>query len=634
MSGIAGIVRFDGTGVDRALIEAMTERLAYRGPDGINHWSAQNAALGHCMLHATPESLEEVQPFRSRDERYVLVMDGRIDNWESLRSELTAARIALHTITDAELVLAAYEKWGHECLSHIDGDFAFAIWDTKERALFCARDRFANKPFHYHWDGNTFAFASDLRPLLDLPWVSRVLNESLIAQFFASEWYSHDETFWQNVLRLPAAHRLQVTANGLSIKRYWEPDLFSKLPCKTDGEYIEYYRALLFESVRQRSRSHRSIACEVSGGLDSSAVFGVAHQLEQAHTLLAPRIDGYTLDFSGHPHADELVYARAVGAHLNRTIHEIKPASPPLNWYRERAARLLDFPDYPHGAMGLSILQSAAARGSRVLLSGTGGDEWLGGDLVYYAEAWQDRKSQSWLTFLRSEQRAIGLKNTIWNALRHGIAPSAPEFVKRLARQLRGQTSNDKPNFDWVAEPLAAMLRQHEATQSSKVQPRVARASQRRLLQILHYPYASFSREWNERRCAMAGLEWRQPLMSKAVVEFAFATPARIRAREHIDRWLHRKTLDGLLPGFVRNRTTKSEFMVSFEAYWPYVGSSLADHRIAHADRWVHVSTMQALYRSGLRARHRAWHVGSLWAVASLSNVIEQTRTKPHDPDD
>ncbi len=245
MSGIAGVVRFDGASVAPGLIERMTAAMAHRGPDGIRHWTKGSVALGQCMLCTTPESLDERQPLANEDESLVLVVDGRVDNWEDLRRDLLERDAVLRDRTDAELVLRAYETWGRDCLARIDGDFALVIWDAKRSEAFCARDRFGQKPFHYHWDGRTLAFASDVHAILSLPWVPQRLNEGMVAEFLANEWLSLDETFWQGVLRLPQAHRMTVDTRGPCLERYWAPDLHATLPCRSEGEYAEHYRALL-----------------------------------------------------------------------------------------------------------------------------------------------------------------------------------------------------------------------------------------------------------------------------------------------------------------------------------------------------------------------------------------------------
>ena len=287
MSGIAGIIHFDGRPVEPGQVEAMTAAMHYRGPDGIHHWRKGNVALGQCMLRTTPESLEETQPLTNEDESLVLVMDGRVDNWEELRRELLGKGAVLRTRADAELVLRAYEVWGRDCLPHIDGDFALVIWDARRQEAFCARDRVGNKPFNYHWNGKTLAFASEVRPVLELPWVAEIPDEGKLAELLADRWLSREETLWKDILRLDAAHTLRVDSSGAKVHNYWKPDLFEVLPYRTDQEYVDHYLELLVDTVRRLSRSHRPIAYEVSGGLDSSAVLCIANHLQRAGRLPA-----------------------------------------------------------------------------------------------------------------------------------------------------------------------------------------------------------------------------------------------------------------------------------------------------------------------------------------------------------
>jgi asparagine synthase (glutamine-hydrolysing) len=295
MSGIAGIIHFDGKPVEPGLIERMTGAMAHRGPDGINHWVKGSVALGLCILRTTPESLEEHQPLTNEDESLVLVMDGRVDNWEKLRKDLLSRGSKLRTRADAELVLRAYEIWGRDCLAQIDGDFALVVWDARRQESFCARDRMGNKPFNYHWDGKTLVFSSELHAILALPWVPENPNDGMLAEFLANEWYSRDETFWQGIRRLVAAHRMVADASGPRLEQYWEPDLWAVLPYGNDDDYVDHYRELFIDVVQRMSRSSQRLACEVSGGLDSSAIFAVAENLRRQNKLPAPGIDGYVL---------------------------------------------------------------------------------------------------------------------------------------------------------------------------------------------------------------------------------------------------------------------------------------------------------------------------------------------------
>jgi asparagine synthase (glutamine-hydrolysing) len=227
----------------------------------------------------------------------------------------------------------------------------------------------------------------------------------MLAEFLANEWYSRDETFWQGIRRLVAAHRMVADAGALRLEQYWEPDLWATLPYSNDDDYIDHYRELFIDVVQRMSRSSQRLACEVSGGLDSSAIFAVVENLRRQNKLPAPGIDGYVLDFRDDPDANELEYSRSVGDYLGLPIHEILPSRMPLSWYRERAQRYREFPSYPNGVMGLGIRKAAAGQGSRALLVGVGGDEWLCGSRSYYAEALAEKQWKILFACLDADRR-------------------------------------------------------------------------------------------------------------------------------------------------------------------------------------------------------------------------------------
>ena len=326
----------------------MTAAMQYRGPDGIHHWRRGNVALGQCMLRTTPESLEETQPLTNEDESLVLVMDGRVYNWEELRRELLGKGAVLRTRADAELVLRAYEVWGRDCLTRIDGDFALVIWDARRQEAFCARDRMGNKPFTYHWTGKTLYFASEQQAILRQPSVPQVLNEGMVAEYLAAQWFSRTETLWQDVLRLDAAHTMVVTPSGPTLSHYWAPDLQASLSFRSDQECAEHYRALLFDVVRRLSRSTHPIACEVSGGLDSSAIFAVAENPEATGKLAARQRWRATRWTSvATPMPMRSITAGRSGRIWARPVHEVPPAHLPLSWYEDTARHFWTSPSFP-----------------------------------------------------------------------------------------------------------------------------------------------------------------------------------------------------------------------------------------------------------------------------------------------
>lgn len=185
MSGIAGIYYPDGRPVDRTDLERMGAAIAHRGPDGEGVWSNGPVALGHRMLWTTPESLQERLPRLSATGDFVLTADARIDNRDDLVAALDLSDRPTSEVTDSQLILAAYEKWGTSCSEKLLGDFAFAVWDSRRQQLFCSRDPMGIKPFYYYHTAGVFAFASEIQALLCLDGVPRRLNEVKVADFLA-----------------------------------------------------------------------------------------------------------------------------------------------------------------------------------------------------------------------------------------------------------------------------------------------------------------------------------------------------------------------------------------------------------------------------------------------------------------
>lgn len=623
MSGIAGIIHFDGAPVEPGLVEQMTAAMAYRGPDGINHWVKGPVALGQCMLRTTPESLEETQPLTNEDASLVLVMDGRVDNWEELRQELLGCGAVLRNRSDAELVLRAYECWGRECLKHIDGDFALVIWNARQRRAFCARDRMGNKPFLYHWDGRTLAFASDMRPILGLPWVERIPNEGMLAEFLADEWYSRDETLWSGILRLVAAHCMEVGSNGPKPEQYWEPDLWATLPYKTDQEYIEHYRELLFDRVRRLSRSHRPVAYEVSGGLDSSAVFCVAETLRRANRLPAPGIEGYTMAFTDDSEANEILYARAVGEHLGVSIHEIPPLLPHLSTYTESARNTLDFPGYPNGLMHLNLYRQVHPNGGAVLLTGLGGDQWLSGSQYYYAEELLQRRWPMLRDCFAADTRAFGIRQALGWFFRYGLYAILPEAFRTSLQPLRRlMIKEGRPNIYWLSAQILKQLELRRERSQRRPVPQLRTSGQRYLLETLHYPFGSLGTELTERCSAQAGIEIRHPFQTAAFAQYAFSTPERLRLRGGIDKFIHVRALQGVLPPVILDRRSKADFSIVFSRHFDMMEKVLIETLPRLRAEWLSQDGMAVLFRSNEENPELGFQGWVLWSIYGCDRVF------------
>src|SRR2546422_5671131 len=348
----------------------MLARLAHRGPDGAGVWSEGTVGLGHRLLHTTPESLRERLPLASGDGTLVLTADARIDN----RAELLGALDRGVEATDAELILAAYERWGERCPEHLLGDFVFVIWDARRAALFCARDHFGVKPFYnHHAPGRLFAFASEIKGLLALAEVPRRLNETRVADYLVPLLEDKVITFYEDILRLPPAHRMTVTREGVRTEQYWALDPEREIRMKSDEEYADAFREIFTEAVRCRLRSAFPVGSMLSGGLDSSSVVCVARQLLQQNG--GNRFHTFSIVFDDVPECDERRYVEAVLAGGGADPHYIRgDLLSPLG----DVDRFLDHQDEPLSVPNLFLYWAAcrlaSESGMRVFLDGVDGD--------------------------------------------------------------------------------------------------------------------------------------------------------------------------------------------------------------------------------------------------------------------
>jgi len=279
LSGIVGIFHRDGAPVERAFLQSFVDFLSYRGPDSQEIWSEQSVGLAHAMLRTTHESKEEHQP-ASLEGWLSITADARIDCRAELKIKLeSAGRQICHSLPDSLLILHAYAVWGRECVNHLRGDFAFAIWDAHARTIFCARDHFGVKPFYYVALGNLFLFSNTLNCIRLHPSVSDELNEAAIADFLLFGLNCNNATTsFRDVRRLPPAHFLVVSANDLQIRRYWTPPTDGRVRYRDANEYVHHFQSLLQSAVADRLRTDR-VGILLSGGLDSASLAATAKEL-------------------------------------------------------------------------------------------------------------------------------------------------------------------------------------------------------------------------------------------------------------------------------------------------------------------------------------------------------------------
>lgn len=620
MSGLAAIIHTDGRPADPALIRRMTATMTHRGADGISHWCDGPAALGLCLT-ATTEGMRDAGLGRfAGDRRNITVMTGYLADRHRLASDLELAPEELASLPDPDLLLAAFRRWGLDCARHLRGGFAALIWDRRARSVVLIRDHLGQKPLHYHWDGRTLCVASDLAAILALPWVDALPDHSFAAELIANRVTSRTRTVWTGICRLPPAHCLTLGENGPRVHPYWSPLEAAEIRYRSEDEYAEHYLELLGGVARRHAESTHPLGCEVSGGLDSSALFTLAHRMRSDGCLPAPALHGFTLDFGDHPQANDLPYARSVASHLGVEIAEIAPFGPDLDGFARQARQLRDHPGYPNGAMSIGLMQAAVRSGCRAIMEGTGGDEWLTGSYATYTDAVRSGHLAVLAACLSADMAGSGFFRASRNLLRYGLFDHLPAPVRKRLKRTRDRWFRRRREIDWLEQGIAAELDARSAEWRADLS-RCPTAAKTNFEAVRLDGATTFSIELSERLAAIHGLEPRSPMLDPDVVEFAYGTPGSLYWCGGPIKALHRQALGDLLPVAVRDRADKAEFSVVFERHlaiipakiWRDVGKRLVPLLSAEG-----LARLDSFVSDEPRSPAESWRMWELYAFALL----------------
>ena len=453
MSGIVGIFRRDGAPVERSVLESLTHSLAFRGPDGREVWVAGSVGFGHAMLRTTGESLGERQP-ANLDGRFWITADARIDCRGELETKLSSAGWKCRRgAPDSELILRAYAAWGEKCVEHLRGDFAFAIWDARERTLFCARDHFGLKPFYYADSGESFFFSNTLSCLRLLPEISENLNESAIADFllFGTN-YDLGTTAFLEIRRLPPAHFLILSADRLRLERYWSPPIDGRIRYRHADEYVEHFQVLLQAAVADRLRTSRA-GIFLSGGLDSSSVAATARQLSASSGGVSD-LRAYTITYEELLPDRDGEHARIVAEFLRIPIRCLPMDG--LQLFERWADPEVTWPEPVEDPFfaGLFDQTRMVAQDCRVVLSGEGIDNLMHFEMWPYARHLIAKRE--WRRLASDSVHYLRARSSVWPGIRRRVRAMlgnnpggpivprwiVPEFADRLNLEERWRQCN------------------------------------------------------------------------------------------------------------------------------------------------------------------------------------------------
>lgn len=555
MSGIAGIVHFDGREVEPGQIEAMTTAMNYRGPDGIRHWVHGNVALGQCLLRTTKESLEEAQPLANEAGTVTLVMDGIFDNSGELRAQLLAAGAVLRNASHAELALRGFEVWGLGLFSRIHGDFAIAIHAAAQHRLILARDIMGTRPLHYRKRGTSIEFASDMSAMLASPDADLQPNLGMIAEFLSAEVVSRTDTVYESVQRLPAGHYAILTADGRwTLQTYWTPDTSALRNHARDEDYVEELIHILRNGLAQKTQGLTGVAMLLSGGVDSPLIFGMLRDM-QRKGIDVPEVHGFSMVFPGES-SDESHYLQQIHRFWETRGCMLPGWVAPAEYFVDQAAKFRNLPDSPNGAMSQPIKEEIRRQGYRTVLTGCGGDEFFCGRNETYLDSILRGDAGLFLSLVRGEEQSIG------NGLRTAIVAGlkrVPAAYQTL-RQLKG--NNERAAFPWINPTLIREGNLHERLRSTPTWfPRKFSSNENRaVFSTAFNGWMSLNAEGINLTYSHCGIEVRHPLWSRDIIEFALSLPVGQRWRGGPDKRILRNASRAIVPPGLLARNDKTTF--------------------------------------------------------------------------
>ena len=584
MCGIAGIISLERP-IPAETIRRMTDIVIHRGPDdeGYMSWGriegnlpsdrftqsgittsgefeqkhrSGSIAFGHRRLSIVDLTPAGHQPMCSADGRFWIVFNGEIYNFRELRTELIRDGQTFSSSSDTEVILAAYRRWGTNCLHHFNGMWSLVIYDVREHTLFASRDRFGVKPFYFAVDQERFGFASEIKQLIAAGFGNGRANKDGVAQFLLSGTINATrETLFEGIVQLLPGEALRWSiSDGISaiqINRYYRPNFNPAM--SADGDLSDYrarFNYLLNDAVNLRLRSDVPVGTCLSGGLDSSSIVVTASRILREGNGLRTH-QTFTSCFED-PSVDEWEYASAVALATGADAHRVFPNLDllwdeirSLTWHQEEPFRSTSI--YAQW----NVMRLAHQRGLKVVLEGQGADEVLAGYHRYIPEyvASLIRTGE----FSEATQALCAMRKT-------GILTASESIWRFLPKVLRGLL-----HLRWFREPATRPLMHHEY---SCVRSEVPPAGFQPLLYDDVFGYLQSLLRQGDRNSMAFSVESRTPFLDYRLVEMFLGMPGVYKVRNGWTKPFTREAMTGKMPEAVRLRVDKKGFATPEVAWY------------------------------------------------------------------
>lgn len=647
MCGIAGIYQLNNSTVDLSQIKIFTDSLVHRGPDGSGYELLNNNQIGfgHRRLSILDLSESGKQPM-FYDNRYTITYNGEVFNFMEIKDELISLGFSFKTQTDTEIILAAFKIWGRDAFLKFNGMWAFAIWDDVEKNMILCRDRFGVKPLHYVYkQGELFAFASETIAFKSLNGFNRLINEDnfLFAISNPSALEPTGKTIYDGINQLLPGHFIEINKNKtVQIKKWW--NTFDHLPKISDNSknQNQYFFDIFKDACKIRLRSDVSIASALSGGLDSSSVFGMVHHIAKTDTSFNRLPNNWkkavVATFPG-TEIDEKMFADEVIQFLNAEAIYTQPDYSNLSRDIEHTTKLFDCISSTPIISVTDVYKAMKKNGITVSLDGHGGDELLFGykssvyDLYqYYLNMQQFDKAKDIAevyAYMGKDDLSAQTKQKLIQAI---DSIKNKNFLSKLKSHLIKHKVNsilDSPsqiNLDhWFNKKSIDYLMPKTITEEIKNKFTYEESILVNDFFVRHIPYNL--RDF-DRGAMQNGVEIRMPLMDYRLVCYAFALPTASKIGNGYTKLILRNTMENLLPESIRLRKNKIGLGAP-TAYWfnnqlsEYICDEVATTQFLQSSYWAGAVIKDFVHQTTKNKKWEMVTANKFWNILNAHILIK-----------
>jgi len=538
------------------LLHAMCERMLHRGPDAEGLMVNTGVALGMRRL-AIIDLLTGEQPAHNEDHNVSVILNGEIYNYRELRDDLEKRGHAFRSASDTEVLPHLYEEYGKDMVQHLNGMFAFALWDARRRRLFIARDRFGEKPLYWGVFDNTLLFASEPKVLLAHPAVRPSLNLDALRRYLSFDYVPAPLSIYEGINKLTAAHTLTLEDGRIELERYWKLSYKKPSHTPTEREAAEHLRHLLAESVRMRLVSDVPLGVLLSGGIDSSTVTALAAQTS------TETVKTFSISFA-EASFDESSYARAVAKHLGTDHHEERFSADLAANLVSEIGSWLDEPSSDPSLVPTYLLSRFTRKHVTVALGGDGGDELFAGYPMYLGHRFADIYARVPRSLRRSlverivRMLPVKTKNLSFDyRARRFVSTADYEPIARHHMWFGSFTAAEQE--DLLSDAIKLQSDGDIYRQAKQLAEECDATDMIERMQSLDTQlYLAEDILAKVDRASMAvSLEVRAPFLDPQVAEYAASLPRNFKLRGRKSKFILKRAVEDLLPPFVSRRGKK-----------------------------------------------------------------------------